>query len=82
MYKISIGVLCLILAVIFGNAMVVSGESEDETMVVPMGIIQLEPPEDVEAKKTSVDFPHATPLSLPQGSRSSLLLTFQIAAQG
>jgi len=60
MYKISIGVLCLILAVIFGNAMVVSGESEDETMVVPMGIIQLEPPEDVEAKKTSVDFPHAT----------------------
>ena len=60
MYKISIGVLCLILAVIFGNAMVVSGESEDETMVVPMGIIQLEPPEDVEAQKTAVDFPHAT----------------------
>ncbi len=32
MYKISIGVLCLILAVIFGNAMVVSGESDDETL--------------------------------------------------
>ncbi len=60
MYKISIGVCCLILALIFGNAMIVSGESEGETMSVPLGIISLEPPESVEAKKPPVEFPHAT----------------------
>ena len=60
MYKISIGVLCLILAVIFGNAMVVSGESDDESISVPLGVIHLGPPEDVEAKQPSVPFPHGT----------------------
>ena len=60
MYKISIGVLCVILAVIFGNAMVVSGKSEDETMSVPLGIISLGPPEETEAKRPSVPFPHST----------------------
>ena len=44
MYKISIGVLCLILAIIFGNAMVVSGESDDESINVPLGVIHLSPP--------------------------------------
>ena len=60
MYKISIGVFCLVLAVIFGSAMVVSGESDDETMSVPLGIISLGPPEEVEAKRPSVPFPHGT----------------------
>ena len=60
MVKISIGVLCLILAVIFGNAMVVSGESDDESISVPLGVIHLGPPEDVEAKQPSVPFPHGT----------------------
>jgi hypothetical protein len=60
MYKISIGVLCLIMAVIFGNAMVVSGESDDETISVPLGVIQLGPPEDVEAKRPPAPFPHGT----------------------
>jgi hypothetical protein len=60
MCKISTGIFCLILALIFGNAMIVSGESDGETMSVPLGIIPLEPPESVEAKKPSVEFPHAT----------------------
>jgi len=60
MYKISIGVLCLILAIIFGNAMVVSGESDDESISVPLGFIPLDPPEDVAAKQPSVPFPHGT----------------------
>ena len=47
MFKLSIGVFCLILALILGNAMVVTGESEEEDMSVPMGIILLEPPETV-----------------------------------
>ena len=62
MYKISIGVLCLILAVIFGNAIVVSGESDDETVCFPLGVIPLGPPEDVEAKRPPVPFPHGTHL--------------------
>ena len=58
MYRISVGVLCLILAVIFGNAMVVSGESEGETISVPLGVIPLNPPGEVEAKRPTVPFPH------------------------
>ena len=59
MRKISVGVFCLILAVTFGNVMVVSGQSEDETMSVPLGDILLEPPEGVEAKRSPVNFPHS-----------------------
>ncbi len=58
MLKIKIGVCCLILALIFGNAMVVSGESDEENMSVPMGIITLEPPETVEDPRPSVPFNH------------------------
>ncbi len=58
MYKTGIGVLCLIMAVIFGNAMVVSGQSKSETMSVPMGVIKLAPPDEVEAKRPPVGFPH------------------------
>jgi hypothetical protein len=58
MFKIGIGIFCLIMALIFGNAMVVSGESETEDMSVPMGIIPLEPPDFVEDPKPVVEFPH------------------------
>jgi hypothetical protein len=60
MYKISLGVFCLVLAVIFGNAMVVNGSSDAEEMCIPMGTILLEPLEGVEAKRTPVDFHHPT----------------------
>ena len=60
MYKLGIGVLCCILAVIFGNAVVVSGESDDETISVPLGIITLGPPDDVVATRSAVPFPHGT----------------------
>ena len=59
MYKLSIGVFCLILALIFGNAMIVTGESEDGDMVVPMGNIPLKPPESVDQTRSTVDFPHS-----------------------
>ena len=58
MNKIGIGVVCLILALIFGNALVVSGNGEGETMCIPMGVIQLKPPESVEAKRPFVEFNH------------------------
>ena len=60
MYKISLGVLGLVLAVIFGNAMVVSGSNDAEDMCIAMGTITLEPLEGVEAKRTPVDFHHPT----------------------
>ena len=58
MFKLSIGAFCLILALIFGHAMVVTGESEDGDMIVPMGTILLEPPDSVEDPRPSVEFPH------------------------
>ena len=60
MYKISLGVFCLVLAVILGNAMVVTGSNDIEEMCIPMGTIMLEPLEGVEAKRTPVDFHHPT----------------------
>ncbi|MEJ2170939.1 MAG: cytochrome c3 family protein [Desulfobacterales bacterium] len=58
MYRLGIGVFCLILAVIFGNALVVSGKSEAEKMCIPMDTFQLKPPESVEATRPLVDFNH------------------------
>jgi hypothetical protein len=52
MYKISLGVFCLVLAVILGNAMVVTGSNDAEEMCIPMGTILLEPLQGVEAKRT------------------------------
>jgi hypothetical protein len=60
MYKISLGVFCLVLAIISGNAMVVTGTSDADEMCIPMGTIMLEPLEGVEAKRTAVDFHHPT----------------------
>ncbi len=51
MYKISIGVFGLILAVIFGNAIVVSGQEPEDVMRLPLGKIVIKPPETVEAKR-------------------------------
>jgi hypothetical protein len=59
MFRLSIGIFCLILALIFGNAMADSGESETEDMSVPMGIIPLEPPDSVEDPRPAVEFPHS-----------------------
>ena len=60
MYKISFGVFCLVLVVIFGNAMIVTGQSAEDQMCIPMGNIVLKPPESVEAKRAPVDFNHPT----------------------
>ncbi len=60
MYRISLGVFCLVLAIILGNAMVVTGSGDAEEMCIPMGTIVLEPLPSVEAKRTPVDFHHPT----------------------
>jgi hypothetical protein len=56
-----IGVLCWFLSMVFvfgGINPVVGQETEDE-MVVPMGTIEIGPPDSVEPTKSSVSFPHS-----------------------
>ena len=60
MHKISLGIFGLVLAIILGNAMVVTGSGDAEDMCIPMGTIVLEPLLGVEAKRTPVDFHHPT----------------------
>ena len=43
---------------IFGYATVVMGQGPAEEMCIPMGIIIIQPPETVEIKRNSVEFPH------------------------
>ncbi|MFQ5772598.1 MAG: hypothetical protein ACE5HX_18825, partial [bacterium] len=51
MYKIIIGVLCLILAVIFGNAIMVTGQEPQDVMKLPLGKIVIKPPESIKPKR-------------------------------
>ncbi|MFC1856664.1 cytochrome c3 family protein [Thermodesulfobacteriota bacterium] len=60
MYRVGLVVLGLLMIVAFGGILEVSGkDSSDEMMCVPMEVITLEPPESVESKKSTVDFPHS-----------------------
>jgi len=49
-------VLPVFFIIIFGNTL---NAEPDDPMCVPMGTIELKPPESVEAKKNPVDFPHS-----------------------
>ncbi|KKM00429.1 hypothetical protein LCGC14_1804510 [marine sediment metagenome] len=51
MFKIIIGMLCLILAVFLGTPMMVSGEEPEDIMSLPLGKIIIEPPESVTPKR-------------------------------
>jgi hypothetical protein len=63
MRKIGIAVLCLAISGIFGATLSISSDNSEENMIVPMGIIVLQPPEGVEQKRSSVEFPHAVHFS-------------------
>lgn len=60
MQKIGLLCLCLSMVLVFGSITMVVGQETEDEMVVPMGIIVLEPPESVEPKRSPVDFPHST----------------------
>ena len=64
MHKVSIVLLCIMVVAVFGIASGMAGNevvsSDEETMCIPMGVLSLAPPEEVDAKRTAVDFPHAT----------------------
>ncbi len=59
MFKIIIGMMCLILAVFSGTPMMVSGEGPEDIMSLPLGKIIIEPPKSV-TPEASV-FPHTFP---------------------
>lgn len=59
MYRIGIGAMLLMIIMVLGAIWEVSGQNQKEDMLVPMGVIQLTPPEGFEAKRALVDFDHA-----------------------
>ena len=65
MCRIRVGVLCLIIVFVFGMALNVAGQNKSDTkaavedMLVPMGVIVLEPDPSVEKKRSAVEFNHA-----------------------
>jgi hypothetical protein len=59
MRKIGMLWMSLSVALVFGMISVVSGQDNEDEMIVPMGIIVIEPPESVEAVRSAVEFPHS-----------------------
>ncbi len=59
MQKIGILGLCIGMAILLGTITIVSGQDTEDEMIVPMGIIVIEPPESVEAVRSAVEFPHS-----------------------
>ena len=62
MSRIRFVVLSLILVLICGSTWVVASPKENkqgDSLTIPLGTLELTPPEDVEAKKSSVEFPHS-----------------------
>ncbi len=65
MYRLRVGVLCLVMVFVFGLALNATGENKSDTieavedMCVPMGIIVLKPDPSVEQKRAPVEFNHA-----------------------
>ncbi len=59
MQKIGFVYLCLSMVLVFGGITMVLGQETEDEMIVPMGNIVIGPPESVEPKRSSVDFPHS-----------------------
>jgi hypothetical protein len=58
MNKIFIAILCILTIGLFiGN--VSAGQGKGNDLCIPLGNLTLSPPQGVEAKRSSVDFPHA-----------------------
>ena len=65
MHRTRIGILCMIMIFVFGTSLKVAGqnpvniEQNQDVMVVPMGVVILEPDASVEQKKSPVEFNHS-----------------------
>ena len=60
MQKLGLLCLCLSMVLVLGSIALVVGQETEDEMLVPMGVIVIEAPESVEAKRSPVDFPHST----------------------
>jgi hypothetical protein len=63
--RIRIYLPIIFLTMIFGYETVVIGQGPAEEMCIPMGIILIQPPETVAAKRKSVEFPHTSHFKFP-----------------
>lgn len=59
MRKLDIFCLLLSVVLVLGSITMVVGQEAETEMIVPMGIIELEPPDSVEPVRASVEFPHS-----------------------
>jgi len=59
MNRFRLVVLGMIIILLCGGTWVTASEESEESLCIPMGIIALEPPEEVEAKRAHVEFPHS-----------------------
>jgi hypothetical protein len=60
MSKIGTVTLCTVALVIFVLAMLVTGYAEEEEkLCIPMGVLKLDPPDGVDQKRATVEFPHS-----------------------
>jgi hypothetical protein len=57
MRKSLVGFLCLV-AVLFLAGMATGSGSEEASLCIPVGVLTLEAPEGVEARRSPVEFPH------------------------
>ena len=68
MHKILTVLLCMTIMVVGGISLGMAGEeaasNSEETMCIPLGVLSLEPPDTVEAKRSPVDFPHTLHFNL------------------
>lgn len=62
MYKVGTVFLCAVVMVTFCVVLEVSGQT-DEELCIPLGSIELEAPDGVDAKRSSVEFPHSVHFS-------------------
>ena len=59
MQKTGVLFLCLSMVLVLGSMTIVGGQETDAEMIVPMGTIEIGPPEEVEPARSPVEFPHS-----------------------
>ena len=59
MNKILVVMLSVVIGVVCGSALVVTGSESQEELCIPLGTLVLEAPEGVEPQRAPVEFPHS-----------------------
>ena len=59
MNRLRIGVFCLLVFGAYGITTGIAGQNKTDEMCIPIGSLLLKPPESVEQKRSSIDFPHS-----------------------